>query len=554
MWAFFFFLSLTAAAAAAAASPSPDHLAPVWPMPRSITTGSRADALRFPFDPRSVRFVVATASASGGLGGAADVDVGNEDNGDQIDGAFTGVPRAAVVRAAARFRANVCNGTRGLAPPAQMAWVNLRGSTGSDDAARAWATPTRLSPELTRTRAAREGTMDSIAVTVSCTVARPAEPLALAVDESYTLSVPEEVDANSQHYTVRVTTATVWGLARALETLAQLVEHVPLVVPPARPVRDADGNVGALVIRGVPVTVDDAPAHPWRGVSIDTSRHFMPLPALEQVLEGMAQLKLNVLHLHLSDADSFPAAPATLADTLRDGGSTWSWTDPDDSAQYTTASLRAFVALAAELGIRVVPEFDLPGHSAALDPVAGTAPADCWPWARARFPGPPNWRQWQSMVLDPVASATADVFDAVLDFATATFDDPFLHLGNDEVSVPCLSNDTRIVAEAARRNVSIADLWGEFVAVATAAAVDRGRTPILWQEPFDRGFEIPRETVINAWKDWGDIGRATAAGHRSINSVGWYTDRQVPGCEDTNGYVVPFFFFFSFFLFFFFFL
>src|SRR4029077_18571390 len=101
----------------------------------------------------------------------------------------------------------------------------------------------------------------------------------LGEDESYTLDVTAEG--------ARVKSATIDGALHGLETLAQLVSPGP------------DG------FQAPAAHIEDRPRFPWRGLMIDASRHWMPVPVIERNLDAMAAVKLNVFHWHLSDDQGF---------------------------------------------------------------------------------------------------------------------------------------------------------------------------------------------------------------------------------------------------------
>ena len=113
---------------------------------------------------------------------------------------------------------------------------------------------------------------------------------------------------------------------------------------------------GRYVLCGLPLTLSDAPLFEWRGMLIDTARHYLPVPTLLTMLDGMAALKLNTLHWHLTDSQAFPLR-LDAAPELADAGAL------HPSLVYTPADLRAVVAAARARGIRVVPELDMPGHT-----------------------------------------------------------------------------------------------------------------------------------------------------------------------------------------------
>ena len=147
------------------------------------------------------------------------------------------------------------------------------------------------------------------------------EPLpSVSMDESYRLSLAEDA--------ISLATNSVWGALRGLATLAQLARHGQLFAG---------------------LTIEDRPRFPWRGLLLDVSRHFFPVRSLMSVIDGLAALKMNVLHLHLSDdqACRFPSAafPKLASDE-----------------HYSIDELRGLVCYAADRGVRVIPELDMPGH------------------------------------------------------------------------------------------------------------------------------------------------------------------------------------------------
>ena len=104
------------------------------------------------------------------------------------------------------------------------------------------------------------------------------------------------------------------------------------------------------------ILIEDKPRFPWRGLMIDVGRHFIPLDVLKRNLDGMAAVKLNVFHWHLSEDQGFRVESKKFP-RLHQMGS--------DGLYYTQDEVRDLIAYARDRGIRVVPEFDMPGHSTA---------------------------------------------------------------------------------------------------------------------------------------------------------------------------------------------
>ena len=183
--------------------------------------------------------------------------------------------------------------------------------------------------------------------TVRITVADPGAPLALSVNESYTLDIPADGSP------IAITAPTNVGAMHALQTLSQAVSF--------------DFESQQYVVAGAaPVAVRDAPKFAWRGLLLDTDRHWESLRSIFAVLDGMAATKLNVFHWHIVDWQSWPLQSAAFPKLW---AAAWS-----PRERYTFGDVAAVVEYARQRGIRVMPEFDtcvgarcpLPGFSALL--------------------------------------------------------------------------------------------------------------------------------------------------------------------------------------------
>ena len=168
---------------------------------------------------------------------------------------------------------------------------------------------------------------------VTCSGRSSAAYPALGEDESYTLDITPDGAS--------IKAVTIDGAMHGLETFAQSIQPGP------------DG------FRAPAMHIEDRPRFAWRGLMMDVSRHFMPVETVERNLDAMAAVKLNVLHWHLSDDQGF-RVESRLHPRLQLMGS--------DGFYYTQAQIRAVVAYARDRGIRIVPEFDIPGHSASWLP------------------------------------------------------------------------------------------------------------------------------------------------------------------------------------------
>jgi hexosaminidase len=120
---------------------------------------------------------------------------------------------------------------------------------------------------------------------LSVEVATDNETLALGVDESYSLSIETTVGWGSIG---RLSAQTIWGALHGLESFSQLT------------VRTA-GEPGSVTINSSYVFIEDAPRFPWRGIMIDTSRHWHPLSSIRTMINALSFNRMNVLHWHITD-------------------------------------------------------------------------------------------------------------------------------------------------------------------------------------------------------------------------------------------------------------
>ncbi|MFZ0883022.1 MAG: family 20 glycosylhydrolase, partial [Candidatus Acidiferrales bacterium] len=215
----------------------------------------------------------------------------------------------------------------------------------------------------------------------------------LGEDESYVLDVSGTG--------AKIAAANPLGLMHGMETFLQLVTITP------------SGFVAPFV------HIEDAPRFPWRGLTMDVSRHFIYLDTLKRNIDGMAAVKMNVLHLHLSDDQGFRVESKEFP-KLQELGS--------NGLYYTQAEMRELVEYARDRGIRVLPEFDMPGHS--------TAWFVGYP-GLASGPGPYSIeRRWGIFdpAMDPARESTFKFLDKLIGEMAELFPDHYFHIGGDEVN------------------------------------------------------------------------------------------------------------------------
>jgi hexosaminidase len=316
----------------------------------------------------------------------------------------------------------------------------------------------------------------AIPVRVHCPCA-PGSGLALGSDESSTLRVTAD--------RVDITARTEVGVLRAFSTLLQLVrtDSAGLALPD--------------------IAIDDRPRFPWRGLMIDVARHFQSIDALKRQIDAMELVKLNVLHLHLSDAEAYRLESRRFPRLHRTA----------DTAFYTLAQMRELVGYAADRGIRVVPEVDVPGHSRAL--------ILAYPFLGS---GPETPRR---AAIDPTRESTYAFLAALVRELGTVFPDPYLHTGADEVN-PAQWNANPAIQRfmRARRIADAHALQRYFTARMHRIVTAAGKTMIGWDEVQVPG--VSRDVVVQAWTSSTSTARAATAGHRTIASAGYYLDWLTP--------------------------
>lgn len=277
------------------------------------------------------------------------------------------------------------------------------------------------------------------------------------------------------------------GVLRGLATLRQLLET------------DADGAASLPL-----VAIDDKPRFPWRGVMIDTARHFMSVETIKRQIDAMEQVKLNVLHLHLSDNEAFRVESRRYPRLHEVAG---------HRQFYTQAEIRDLIAYAADRGVRVVPEFDVPGHARAMTlayPDLASNPAGA-PAAGLQ-------------VLNPAKEETYRFVTRLFDEMADLFPDAYFHIGGDEVPDEAWAGDPGVEAlKTAQGLKSKAEVEARFHRRIHQALVRRGKTVVGWEEITDTGT-LPSDMVVQAWRTSNATSRATALGHKTIVSAGYYLD------------------------------
>jgi len=316
-------------------------------------------------------------------------------------------------------------------------------------------------------------------------------------DESYTL------DIDAAQAVVRAPTDI--GAMHGLQTLLQLLK------------RDDTGWFLPVV------SIKDRPRFPWRGLMIDVARRWQPIGVIERELDAMEVVKLNVLHLHLTDDQGFRIESLTHPELQAKGS---------DGLFFTQEQMRSIIAYAAARGIRVVPEFDIPGH------------ATSWVVSHpelASLPGPYGIeRQWGvfNPVLDPTNEATYALLGDFLGEMAALFPDRYIHIGGDENNGIQWNANARIQGfirgHGLRDNEGLHAYFNKRIA---AILAKDGKRLVGWDEIANP--ELPRDCVIDSWRGADALASSAALGFDGILSNGFYIDLCYPASDHYAADPIP---------------
>jgi hexosaminidase len=304
----------------------------------------------------------------------------------------------------------------------------------------------------------------------------------LGEDESYRLDISSSG--------ARLNAPTTLGVMRGLQTFLQLQQTT---------------NAGFAVQA---VSIEDSPRFSWRGLMIDVGRHFIPLDVLKRNLDGMAAVKLNVFHWHLSENQGFRIESKKFP-KLQGMGS--------DGLFYTQEEVSDLIAYARERGIRVVPEFDMPGHATAWFAGYPELASGAGPYQIER-----QWGVFDP-AMDPTREETYKFLDAFVGEMTALFPDQFFHIGGDEVNGKEWDANPKIQAYMRAHGLKDNnDLQAYFNQRVQKIVAKHGKTMLGWDEILRP--DLPKSIVIQSWRGPDSLAQAAKQGYRGLLSSGFYVD------------------------------
>jgi hexosaminidase len=312
----------------------------------------------------------------------------------------------------------------------------------------------------------------------------------LGEDESYELTVTDSG--------AKLTAPTTLGVMRGLQTFLQLVQITPtgFAVPA--------------------VTIKDSPRFPWRGTLIDVSRHFIPIDVLKRNIDGMAAVKLNVLHWHLSDDQGF-RVESKVFPRLTGAGS--------DGMFYTQEEIREFIAYAHDRGVRVMPEFDIPGHSRSWFLGYPELSSGAGPYTlEGGGPG------YIDPIMDPTRETTYKFLEKFVAEMARLFPDAYFHIGGDEVDGKQWDANPQIQAFIHAHGMkNNQDLQAYFNQRLQKIVAKNHKIMVGWDEILHP--DLPKTIIVQSWRGQKSLAEAAKQGYSGLLSFGYYLDLMWPAAR-----------------------
>ncbi|KAL6241400.1 woronin body major protein [Rhinocladiella similis] len=330
---------------------------------------------------------------------------------------------------------------------------------------------------------------------VEVSIADCGADLQQGVDESYTLAIGQSSPS------VNITAKTVWGALHAFTTLQQII------------ISNGDGG---LVVEQ-PVSIIDHPNYPYRGAMIDTGRNFISLPKIREQIDGLALSKMNVLHWHMADAQSWPVQMQVYPEMTEGAYS------PRDT--YSHNDIRDMVAYARARGVRIIPEIDMPGHASqgwsSVDPSIVACDGSWWSnddWAlhTALEPNPGQ--------LDILNNKTYEVIKNVFGELAGLFGDSIFHVGGDELQTGCYNFSTAVqqyfAHNKSRTYDDLVQVWVDKAIPTFRSAANK--TLMMWEDILNatpHAHTVPKNIILQTWNNGlENIKNLTARGYDIVVS------------------------------------
>ncbi|KAF7767959.1 CAZyme family GH20 [Agaricus bisporus var. burnettii] len=307
-------------------------------------------------------------------------------------------------------------------------------------------------------------------------------------DESYSLQVSEDGNAV-------LTANTALGLFRGLTTFGQLWYEL-------------DGETYTLQ---APISIEDSPKYPYRGLLVDTARNYFPVKDIKRTLDTMSWVKMNHFHWHVVDSQSFPLVVPGFEELSNNGAYS-------SDQVYTEKNVNDIVTYAAARGIDVMVEIDTPGHTSAI---AKSFPehiacAEASPWAQ--FANEPPAGQ-----LRLASPATVNFTSGLINAMTSMFPSTLFSTGGDEINANCYEMDNQTQSDLNASGKTLDEALASFVGATHEVVRGAGKTPVVWEEiVLDHNVPVGNDTIVMVWISSDDVKAVADKGYRFIHAASDY--------------------------------
>ena len=295
------------------------------------------------------------------------------------------------------------------------------------------------------------------------------------------------------------------GVMHGLQTFLQLVEH------------DDKG----YFLKGC--HINDRPRFTWRGLLIDVCRHFSPVDVIKRNIDGMAMMKMNVLHLHLSEDQGFRIESKKFPKLHLMGS---------NGDYYTQEQIKDIIRYAADRGIRVVPEFDMPGHATAWfvgHPELASAPGPYQIEKKFGVFDP---------TIDPTKKTTYRFLAKFIGEMTALFPDEYFHIGGDENEGKHWDKNKDIQEFKKKKGLKDNHELQNYFNIKLLAILKKNKKKMIgWDEILQPG--LPKDAIIQSWRGKEGLKKAATEGYEVILSNGYYIDLVQPAWQHYTNDPMP---------------
>ena len=329
------------------------------------------------------------------------------------------------------------------------------------------------------------------------------KPLAGDIDESYSLFITSEGQAT-------ISAASSVGIAHGLTTFTQLFyKH----------------SSGSVYTPYAPVNITDAPKFQHRGLNMDVSRTWYAPADITRMIDALAYNKFNRLHLHVTDAQSWPLEIPALP-LLAEKGSY------REGLTYSPSTMAHIQDYGASRGVEVILEIDMPGHTSSI--------AYSYPELIAAF----KEKDWSTYAAEPPSGTLKLNSSAVTDFLDTLFDDllprilpysSYFHTGGDEVNVNAYNLDDTV---RSNDTAILQPLMQAFVDRAHDKVRAAGLTPIAWEEMLlTWNLTLGPDVIVQTWQSDEAVAQTVSKGHKALvgNYNYWVRDTTGESAEERSG-------------------